>query len=254
VDRSLRAPLPFVHTNVRGVLVLLEEARRAGVKRFLQVSTDEVYGDLAGTDAHSVETDPFHPRSPYAATKASAEHLAMSYHVSYDLPVVITRGSNTYGPRQYPEKIIPFFIARAVRGEPLPLYGDGSAVRDYMHVEDHARGVHRVLTHGEPGEAYNLGARLEVPGTEVAEGILKALGRPATAVEFVPDRPGHDYRYSVDPSKAEAVGWERRHSFEEGLPETVRWYVDNADWVQRRLESKAHAEHTRAWYRGRTDR
>jgi dTDP-glucose 4,6-dehydratase len=232
VDRSLVDAAPFVRTNVEGVLILLEACRRRGVRRFLQVSTDEVYGDLRGTDRHSVETDPPRPRSPYAATKAGAEHLVLAYHASFGLDVVLTRGSNTYGPFQYPEKIIPLFVTNALQGRPLPVYGDGSAVRDYMHVEDHCRGVDLVLHRGRVGQTYNLGARLAVSALEVAGTILDLLGKSRDLITFVPDRPGHDYRYSVDPSRAEALGWERRWDFEEGLAATVEWYLANRDWWQ----------------------
>ncbi len=251
VDRSLLDPRPFVKTNVEGTLVLLEEARRARVKRFLHVSTDEVYGDLSGTDHHSLETDPLRPRSPYAASKAGAEHMVFAYGISYGLDVVVTRGSNTYGPYQYPEKIIPLFITNALDDKPLPVYGDGSAVRDYMHVEDHCAGIDLVLHKGRAGEAYNLGARLEVPGLEVAERVLGLLGKPRDLIRFVPDRPGHDYRYSVDPSKAEALGWRRKWTFAEGLRQTVRWYVENEGWwrrVKNRLEFRALE---RDWYEAR---
>jgi len=248
VDRSLLDCRPFVRTNVEGTMVLLDAARKLGVRRFCQVSTDEVYGDLAGTDRHSVETDPLAPRSPYAATKAAAEHLVISYGVSFGLDVVITRGSNTYGPYQYPEKIIPLFITNAIEDRPLPLYGDGSAVRDYMHAEDHAAGIDLVLHRGEPGGIYNLGARYEIPGLEVAERILQLLGKPRELMRFVQDRPGHDYRYSVDPGRAERLGWTRRWSWPEGLAQTVRWYLDNERWwraVKQRLEFR---DHQRKWY------
>lgn len=248
VDRSLLDARPFVQTNVEGTLVLLDAALRNGVKRFLQVSTDEVYGDLAGTDIHSQETDPFRPRSPYAASKAAAEHLVFSYGISFGLNVVVTRGSNTYGPYQYPEKIIPLFITNALEGKPLPLYGDGSAVRDYMHAEDHAAGIDRVLHHGKAGEAYNLGVRLEVPGTEVARCILDLLGKPSDLIAFVPDRPGHDYRYAVDPAKAEALGWTPRWSFSAGMAQTVNWYLEHAGWWQRVKEKKAFRQHENRWY------
>ena len=248
VDRSLVDPRPFIRTNVEGTIVLLNEAHHIGVKRFLHVSTDEVYGDLVGTDAHSLETDRFAPRSPYSASKAAAEHLVLSYYISYGMNVVLTRGSNTYGPYQYPEKIIPLFITNALENKPLPLYGDGSAVRDYMHVEDHARGIDRVLHDGISGQAYNLGARAEVSGVEVASKLLELMGKPRDLISFVTDRPGHDYRYSVDPSKAESLGWRRRWSFDEGLAATVRWYLDNEDWwraVKRKLE---FVKHESDWY------
>ncbi len=241
VDRSLIDPRPFVRTNVEGTLVLLEEARRAKVKRFLHVSTDEVYGDLAGTDRHSLETDSPAPRSPYAATKAGAEHLVFCYGISYGLDVVITRGSNTYGSYQFPEKVIPLFITNALEEKPLPLYGDGSAVRDYMHAEDHCSGIDLVLRGGQSGEAYNLGAREQVSGVRVANEILEILGKSKDLVTHVPDRPGHDYRYSVDPSKAEALGWQRQWNFQKGLEQTVEWYCQHKDWWQ---QVKGELPHT----------
>lgn len=248
VDRSLLDPTAFVRTNLEGTLVLLEAARKAGVKRFLQVSTDEVYGDLHGTERHSVEADPLRPRSPYAASKAGAEHLVLAHGISHGLDVVITRGSNTYGPYQYPEKIIPLFITNALQDQPLPLYGDGSAVRDYMHAFDHATGVDAVLHRGVAGEAYNLGAREQISGVQVAEGILAALGKPSSLKKFVTDRPGHDYRYSVDPSRAEALGWVRRYTFEQGLAETVEWYRQNRGWWERVRQKKEHQNLMQDWY------
>lgn len=230
VDRSLRDARPFVNANVMGVVVLLEAVRRAGAGRFLQVSTDEVYGDLAGTTGRSEEPDPPRPRSPYAASKAAAEHFVRAYVESYGLDAVITRGSNTYGPRQYPEKIIPLFAANAIDGLPLPVYGDGSAVRDYLYVDDHCAGIDLALHRGTRGEAYNLGARLEVSGLEVARRILALLGRDESLIRYVADRPGHDYRYAVDPSKAEALGWTRTYSFADGLARTVAWYAENEGW------------------------
>jgi dTDP-glucose 4,6-dehydratase len=251
VDRSLVDAAPFVRTNVEGVLVLLEAARRAGVRRFVQVSTDEVYGDLSGNERHSVESDPLRPRSPYAATKAAAEHLAGSYAASYGLDVVITRGSNTYGPYQYPEKIVSLFITNAIADKPLPLYGDGSAVRDYMHAEDHAAGIDLILHRGTAGEVYNLGARHEIPGVEVAGRVLELLGKPESLKRFVTDRPGHDYRYSLDPAKAEALGWERKWSWPEGLAQTVQWYVRNGSWWRRVKQRLEYREHEKRWYADR---
>lgn len=230
VDRSLMDPRPFIRTNVEGTMVLLEATRKAGVKRFLHVSTDEVYGDLVGTDRHSEETDRLVPRSPYSASKAAAEHLVFSYAVSYGLNVVVTRGSNTYGPYQYPEKIIPLFITNACEGACLPVYGDGSAVRDYMHVEDHCSGIDVVLHQGGMGEAYNLGAREQVTSLGVAARILELLNKRPDQIRFVSDRPGHDYRYSIDPSKAEKLGWARKWAFDAGLPQTVQWYLNNQGW------------------------
>ena len=248
VDRSLLNARPFVRTNVEGTHVLLAEALRAGTRRFLQVSTDEVYGDVSSTARHSLEKDALYPRSPYAATKAAAEHLVFSYGTSYGLDVVITRGSNTYGPYQYPEKIIPLFATNALEDRPLPVYGDGSAVRDYLHVEDHCRGIDLVLHEGRGREAYNLGARLEVSGIQVAERVLDLLGKPRTLIRFVADRPGHDYRYSVDPSKAEALGWTRRWDFSDGLAQTVAWYVDRREWWWRTKRGQEFRRYDRAWY------
>ncbi|WP_135255578.1 dTDP-glucose 4,6-dehydratase [Thermus caldilimi] len=230
VDRSLMDPRPFVRTNVEGTLVLLSEALRAGVQRFLQISTDEVYGDWRHTSKSAKEEDPLQPRSPYAASKAAADHLVLAYGHSHNLDVVITRGSNTYGPYQYPEKIIPLFLTNALEGKPLPVYGDGSAVRDYLHVEDHCRGIDLVLHQGERGGVYNLGARLQVSALQVAEMILDLLGKPRNLIRFVEDRPGHDYRYSVDPTRAEALGWTRLWSFEEGLRQTAEWYTAHPEW------------------------
>ncbi|MCX7782624.1 MAG: dTDP-glucose 4,6-dehydratase [Meiothermus sp.] len=252
VDRSLLDPGAFVRTNVEGTLVLLEAARQEGVKRFLQVSTDEVYGDLHGSDHHSLETDPFRPRSPYSASKAGAEHLVFAHGISHGLDVVVTRGSNTYGPYQYPEKIIPLFITNALEDKPLPLYGDGSAVRDYMHAYDHASGIDLVLHHGVSGEAYNLGAREQISGVQVADAILEILGKPGSLKRFVADRPGHDYRYSVDPSKTEALGWVRQYPFlAKGLGETVQWYIQNRAWWQRVRAKKEHQNLMQTWYEQR---
>jgi dTDP-glucose 4,6-dehydratase len=252
VDRSLLAPHSFVRTNVEGTLVLLEHARRAGVRRFLHVSTDEVYGDLSGTDQHSVETDTLEPRSPYAATKAAAEHLVFSYGSSYGLDVVVTRGSNTYGPYQYPEKIIPLFITNALDDRRLPVYGDGSAVRDYLHVEDHCRGIDLVLHHGRSGEAYNLGARLEISGLQVARQVLALLAKSVDLIEHVADRPGHDYRYSVDPTKAESLGWARVWAFPQGLAQTVEWYVRTPGWWKPIKQSLDFQQHERKGSRNLT--
>ncbi|MHB1002042.1 MAG: dTDP-glucose 4,6-dehydratase [Armatimonadota bacterium] len=248
VDRSLVDPRPFVKTNVEGTLVLLNEARQSGVKRFLHISTDEVYGDVSGTDVHSLETDTFAPRSPYAASKAGAEHLVFSYHTSYGMDVVVTRGSNTYGPYQYPEKIIPLFITNAFEDKSLPLYGSGLALRDYMHVEDHASGIDTVLHKGVSGNAYNLGAREEITGIDVASKVLQILEKPGDLVSYVTDRPGHDYRYSVDPAKAESLGWVRKWSFDDGIEQTICWYMDNEPWWRSVKEKLEFRKHESTWY------
>jgi dTDP-glucose 4,6-dehydratase len=229
VDRSLLDSTAFARANVIGVMTLLDAVRRHG-KRMLQVSTDEVYGDIA-TGHTSVEDDPLWPRSPYAAAKAGGELMCRAYHISYGVEVVVTRGCNTIGPRQYPEKMVPLFVTNALRDEPLPVYGDGLQVRDWLHVEDHAAAIDLVLRRGRPGEAYNVGAGHERPNLEVVHAILARLGKPVSLIRHVPDRPGHDRRYALDWSKIrDALGWRPRRSFEETLNETLDWYCANAAW------------------------
>jgi dTDP-glucose 4,6-dehydratase len=248
VDRSLVDSRPFVRSNVEGVLVLLEGCRAKNVHRMLQVSTDEVYGDLPLDSECSMESDPFAPRSPYAATKAGAELLARSYHVSHGLDVVFTRGSNTYGPYQCPEKVIPFFATQALGGLNLPLYGDGSALRDYLHVEDHCRGILRVLEHGESGEAYNLGADLQISGKELAQQVAKHFQLSPDRISFIEDRPGHDYRYHVSSQKTVLLGWKREWTFEHGLKSTLQWYQNNSDWWEEMRARPELEEHFKIRY------
>ncbi len=250
VDRSLLDSRPFIHTNVVGTQVLLDAALRHRVPRFLHVSTDEVYGDLVGSDRRSIESDAMCPRSPYAASKAAAEHLVQAAHASGGLNTVITRGSNTYGPRQYPEKIIPLFITNAMADEPLPIYGDGGAIRDYLHVDDHCAGIDLILRAGVPGGVYNLGARLEHTGCQIAEAVLHALGKPESLKSFVADRPGHDLRYAIDPSAAEALGWRPEMDFEYGLTSTVDWYIQNKPWWQAIKSDAQYRSHQSQWYGG----
>ena len=234
VDRSILDPEAFLRTGVIGVHVLLEAVRREGERgrspRFLQVSTDEVYGDIPS--GSSREGDSLAPRSPYAAAKAASEHLVRAYHVTYGTDTVITRGSNTYGPHQHPEKLIPLFTTNALAGEPLPMYGDGMQVRDWLHVEDHASGIRFVLDHGVAGEAYNVAGDRLLPNREVIGRLLEATGRDWSIVRTVPDRPGHDRRYAMDGSKLAALGWRPSRTFDEGLPETVAWYRDHPEWVE----------------------
>jgi dTDP-glucose 4,6-dehydratase len=228
VDRSLEAGGQFIQTDVYGTYVLLEAARVAGHARFLQVSTDEVYGDVP--EGRSREGDPMRPRSPYSASKAAAELLVGAYRASYAMPVVVTRGCNTYGHNQYPEKIVPLFITNAIEGRSLPVYGDGSAVRDYLHVTDHCRGIDTVLRRGEDGLDYNIGGGTEIDGITVADTVLRLLDLPASLRQAVRDRPGHDRRYALDSSRLHALGWEPLIRFEEGMRATVRWYVENPGW------------------------
>jgi len=227
VDRSLLEPFSFVNTDVLGTAVLCEAAHRHRHRVFLLVSTDEVYGHVP--EGRSTEADPFRPRSPYAASKAGGELLARSYAESFGLPLLVTRGSNTYGPYQYPEKIIPLFITNALDGRTLPVYGDGSAVRDYLHVADHCRAIDLVLHQAEPG-AYNIGTGEETNGIAVARTVLRLLGKSEDLIEPVADRAGHDYRYALDISRIRALGWEPEVVFEAGMRETVAWYGDHEDW------------------------
>jgi dTDP-glucose 4,6-dehydratase len=233
VDRSILSAEPFLDTNVVGTLRMLEAARAAGVRRFVQVSTDEVYGSLGPTGAFH-ETTPLSPRSPYSASKASADHFVMAFHHTHGMDAVITRCSNNYGSHQFPEKLIPLMILNAFEGKTLPVYGDGMYVRDWIHVEDHCEAIDLVATGGVAGEVYNIGAENERPNLDVVRAILALTGRDESLVRHVPDRPGHDRRYAMDSKKLrEALGWKPRHTFEQGLADTVAWYRDNAEWSSR---------------------
>ena len=249
VDRSIHAPTDFIQTNVVGTFNLLEAARAhwqaqdEGAKRafrFLHVSTDEVFGSLRPEDPAFSETTPYAPNSPYSASKAASDHLVRAYHHTYGLPVVTTNCSNNYGPRQFPEKLIPLMILNALAGKPLPVYGDGRNVRDWLYVGDHCAAIRHVLERGRPGEVYNIGGGAERKNLDVVQTLCDTLGelRPRDAgryhdlVTFVKDRPGHDRRYAMDTSKIEAeLGWRPRESLETGLRKTVQWYLDHADWV-----------------------
>lgn len=229
VDRSILEPEAFIRTDVLGTHVLLEAVRRHKIARYLQVSTDEVYGDVE--HGASCETDPIRPRSPYAASKAGGDLQVLAYHTTFETPVLITRGSNTYGPYQYPEKLIPLFVTNLIEGERVPVYGDGLQVRDWLHVDDHARGIAHVLEHGVPGEIYNLGGGNSRTNLEVTKELIRLAGRSyEDSVRHVTDRPGHDRRYALDASKARALGWSPRVGFASGLAETVAWYHEREDW------------------------
>jgi dTDP-glucose 4,6-dehydratase len=231
VDRSIHDAGPFVRTNVLGTQVLLEAAREFGVRRYLQVSTDEVYGSLGLTGAFTEET-PLAPNSPYAASKAAADLLVRSYAHTFHVPALITRCSNNYGPYQFPEKLLPLFITNLLRDEPVPVYGDGLNVRDWIHVRDHCTALERVWRAGQVGEVYNVGGRCERTNLELTHQLLQIMGKPATLIRYVKDRPGHDRRYAIDCSKIErTLGWRPAIPFEEGLRETVRWYREHADWI-----------------------
>lgn len=239
VDRSIGAPDDFIRTDVFGAFVLLEAARRNQVERFIQISTDEVYGSIE--EGSFKETDPLMPSSPYSASKAGADRLAYSYYVTYDLPVVITRCSNNFGPYQYPEKLIPLFITNALENKELPIYGDGLNVRDWIYVEDHCEAIDFIYRHGQVGEVYNIGAGNEKTNLEITEYILKKLEKPRSLMVFVKDRLGHDRRYSLDCSKLRELGWSPKTDLEEALDQTIRWYVENRWWWQK-LKSGEYLE------------
>ena len=233
VDRSISDPGIFVQTNVLGTTTLLDASREFGVKRFHQVSTDEVYGDLPldRPDLFFTETTPLHTSSPYSSSKASADLFVLAYHRTYGLPVTVSRCSNNYGPYQFPEKLIPLMISRALADEKLPVYGNGSNVRDWLHVYDHFVAIDLIVRNGKVGEVYNIGGHNERTNLEVVKTILKALGKPESLITYVTDRLGHDRRYAIDPTKLETeLGWEPKYTFDTGIPETIDWYLNNREW------------------------
>ncbi len=231
VDRSILEAGSFIQTDVYGTHVLLEAVKKFGLQRMLHVSTDEVYGSV--TEGSSVETDNLLPNSPYSASKAGGDLLCRAYHVTYGVPVVITRGSNNFGPRQYPEKVIPLFVTNALDDQPLPLYGDGLNVRDWLYVLDHCEAIDLMLHEGQDGEVYNVGGDCELTNLELTEAILEKTGKPKSLIHFVEDRPGHDRRYSLDSSKIHKLGWRPRHAFAEALEGTVCWYAENRQWWEK---------------------
>ncbi|MBE0429904.1 MAG: dTDP-glucose 4,6-dehydratase [Thermoleophilia bacterium] len=245
VDRSIGGPADFIQTDVFGTFVLLEAARRHGVSRYLQISTDEVYGSIE--DGTFTEEDRLEPSSPYSASKAGGDMQVMAYHTTYGLPTLITRSSNNFGPYQYPEKIIPLFITNAMEGKELPLYGDGMNVRDWIYVADNCEGVDTVLHRGEPGQIYNIGGGNEKTNLYITKKILEILGKPESMIRPVADRLGHDFRYSIDCSKVKALGWEPAHNFEEALQETVNWYLDNRWWWEK-IKSGEFAQYYQRQY------
>ncbi|MEO1289657.1 MAG: GDP-mannose 4,6-dehydratase, partial [Chloroflexota bacterium] len=246
VDRSILDPEAFIRTDVFGVYRLLEASRQHGIGRFMQVSTDEVYGDVE--EGFSIESDPFLPNSPYASSKASGELMVRSYHVTYGMDTVISRGSNTYGPYQYPEKLIPLFITEALEDRDLPVYGDGMQVRDWLHVEDHARGVIQVLFEGKSGEAYNIAGEDVRHNIDVIKLLLQLMDKPESLIKYVRDREGHDRRYAMNADKAKnELGWERKHTFEDGLAQTIQWYKDN-EWWWRKIKTGEYLEYYKKQY------
>ena len=250
VDRSILGASEFVQTNVVGTNVLLEVVKELKIKRFLQVSTDEVYGSL-GTSGLFTEETPLHPNSPYSASKASADMLALAYHHTFGLPIVVTRCSNNYGPYQFPEKLIPLMIANALNDKPLPVYGDGMNVRDWLHVKDHCSAIDTVLHRGRTGEVYNVGGNNEKPNIEIIKLILQNLNKPESLITYVKDRLGHDRRYAIDSGKIQKeFGWKPAYTFERGIAETIQWYVDNKQWWNR-IVSGEYQKYFQMLYGGR---
>ncbi len=234
VDRSIENPEIFLKTNILGTQVLMDACRKYGIKRYHQVSTDEVYGDLPldRPDLFFTEETPIHTSSPYSASKASADLLVLAYHRTFGLPVTISRCSNNYGPYHFPEKLIPLMIQKALRDEPLPIYGNGENVRDWLYVGDHCTAIDLVVRNGRDGEVYNIGGHNERTNLEVVKTILKALNKPESLITYVKDRPGHDLRYAMDPTKIETeLGWKPEHTFDTGIVETIKWNLDNQEWL-----------------------
>ena len=246
VDRSIMDPDAFIHTDVYGTYVLLEAIKTYQLERALFVSTDEVYGHIPHGQS-SLEDDPLKPRSPYAASKAGGEHLVYAYHITYNLPVIVTRGTNNIGPYQYPEKAVPLFITNAIDDIPLPIYGDGRQMRDYQYVMDHCEGIDVAFHHGQFGESYNVGSGVETENLVMAHAVLDLLGKPQSLLQHVTDRAGHDRRYSVKTDKISALGWQSRHTFAEAIEKAVRWYVENQDWW-RPIKSGEYLDYYRKQY------
>ena len=250
VDRSIMGSDELIMTNVYGVYILLEAAREYGVDCFLQISTDEVYGSVES--GSSVESDHLKPRNPYSASKAGADHLVLSFYNTYKLPVRITRSSNNFGPHQYPEKLIPFFLTNALEDKPLPLYGDGTNVRDWLYVEDNCSGIQTVIEKGKDGEIYNIGAGNEISNLKITKNILRVVEKPESLITFVRDRPGHDKRYSLDSRKLHKLGWKPEAEFEEALEYTIKWYLDNEDWWDAiKKKSREYKEFMDNYYKDR---
>lgn len=247
VDRSIVGAMPFIETNVLGTQVLLEAARNSGVRRFIHVSTDEVYGSL-GSQGFFTESSPLAPNSPYSASKAASDMLVRAAWATHGYEAIITRCSNNYGPYQFPEKLLPLMITNAMEGKELPVYGDGLYVRDWIHVEDHCRGILAVLEHGRAGEVYNFGGRSERANLHVVHEIIRHVGCSCDLVRHVKDRPGHDRRYAIDCTKSEReLGWSRRWDFERGLAATIQWYRDNEPWW-RHVKDGSYREFYQRWY------
>lgn len=250
VDRSILSSQEFIRTNVTGTNVLLEVTRQFELERFVQISTDEVYGSL-GPEGKFTETTPLSPNSPYSASKASADLLVKAYNHTYGLPTLITRCSNNYGPYQFPEKLIPLMIINAINNKPLPVYGDGMNVRDWIYVEDHCDAILKVFENGRIGEVYNIGAENEKPNIEIVKLILKELGKDESLITYVKDRPGHDRRYAIDATKIKTeLGWKPAHTFENAIKETISWYLQNKSWWEE-IISGDYLNYYKKWYEER---
>ncbi len=250
VDRSIANPFVFLETNIMGTACLLEASKKYGVKRFHQVSTDEVYGDLPldRPDLFFTEDLPLTTSSPYSASKASADLLTLAFHRTYGLPVTISRCSNNYGPYQFPEKLIPLMVVRALENQPLPVYGEGLNVRDWLYVDDHCKAIDLIIHFGRVGEVYNVGGHNEKQNIEVVKTILHQLSKPESLITFVKDRAGHDLRYAIDPSKiSKELGWQPETDFDSGMQKTIQWYLDNSEWIDE-IKSGEYAEYSRRVY------
>ncbi|GIP35113.1 dTDP-glucose 4,6-dehydratase [Paenibacillus sp. J2TS4] len=238
VDRSIQNPTIFIETNVNGTQVLLEAAKKYGINKFVQISTDEVYGSLGDTGLFT-EYTPLSPNSPYSASKAAGDLLIRAYHETYGLPINITRCSNNYGPNQYPEKLIPLIISKAIQDKPLPIYGNGLNVRDWLFVKDHCTAIDLVIHNGKSGEVYNIGGRSEKTNINIVRMILQELGKPESLISYVKDRPGHDYRYGIDATKIkQELGWKPKYDFETGIKKTIKWYLNNQEWLNKEKYNK----------------
>ncbi|NPV72673.1 MAG: dTDP-glucose 4,6-dehydratase [Pelotomaculum sp.] len=248
VDRSIQNATPFIATNITGTLVLLDTSRKYGVEKYVQVSTDEVYGSLENGKGFFTEDTSLAPNSPYSASKASANLLCRAYYKTYNIPVVVTRCSNNFGPYQFPEKLIPLVITNALENKPIPVYGDGMNVRDWIYVLDHCRGLRLAIEKGTPGEVYNIGGGAQVPNIELIKKILGLVGKPESLITFVKDRPGHDRRYAINPKKIRnELGWTLSFDFDKALADTVNWYVQNRNWWKR-VKSGEYQEYYQRWY------
>ncbi len=246
VDRSIGSPDDFIKTDIYGTFVLLENARKYGIKKFIQISTDEVYGSIE--KGSFKETDPLMPSSPYSASKSGADRLAYSYYVTYNLPVIVTRCSNNYGPFQYPEKLIPLFVTNAIENKKLPIYGDGKNIRDWIYVMDHCDAIDFIMNNGADGETYNIGGKNERNNLEITELILKGLEKPKKLMTYVKDRPGHDRRYSLDCAKLSQLGWNPLYFFDEAMTLTIEWYKNNREWWEK-IKSGEYLEYYKDHYK-----